>query len=546
LPNAAKSYERIFIKTNRSKSGIMKKVLWIKPIIFTVVVLFLATGCKKEEPESLTQPATNLSITGATLNGTVNPNGVSTTVTFEYGATTSYDTTVTAIQSIVTGNSITNVSADISGLTIGTTYHFRVKAENSFGTVYGSDTEFEFGYPPFVTALEATNLTSTTAILNGTVNARGFSTVITFEYGTTESYGQEVTPEQNIVTGNSITNVSADISGLNLCAIYHFRVKAENFFETVYSSDTEFNCGPPPIVTTLEATTLTSNTATLNGIVSANSLSAYVTFEYGTTASYGQVVTPETSPVTGNTDTNVSATLKGITCGTKYHFRVKAENTCGTSYGSDIVFQCGPPPLVETLGVTTLTQNTATLNGIVNANFFPANVTFEYGTTTSYGHEVTAEQNPVTGNDINNVNADISGLTPCTTYHFRVKAENSCGTNYGSDATFYPPNSVLPVLTTTSISGITSTSAISGGNITSDWCPYIPITDRGVEWMKIGIGGRIPWFRKTHDGTGTGSYTSNLTGLQPNTSYQVRSYAVNSTGKIYGNIISFKTTGSGK
>ena len=92
--------------------------------------------CKKEEPTGkapscLTQPATNKSATGATLNGTVNANGLSTTVTFEYGTTTSYGSTVTASQSPVTGNTITNVSADISGLTPDTTYHFRVKAENS-------------------------------------------------------------------------------------------------------------------------------------------------------------------------------------------------------------------------------------------------------------------------------------------------------------------------------------------------------------------------------------------------------------------------------
>ncbi len=75
---------------------------------------------------------------------------------------------------------------------------------------------------------------------------RGLPTVVTIEYGTTISYGQEVTPTQNIVIGNSITNVSADISGLTLCATYHFRVKAENSFETVYGNDIEFKCGLPP------------------------------------------------------------------------------------------------------------------------------------------------------------------------------------------------------------------------------------------------------------------------------------------------------------
>ncbi len=116
----------------------MKRVLRINPIIFAAIILFLARGCTKEDPVSLTRSVTNLSKTGATLNGTVNPNGLSTTVTFEYGTTTSYGKyCYSLLKARLSGDGITNVSADISGLTIGTTYHFRVKAENSHWTVYG-------------------------------------------------------------------------------------------------------------------------------------------------------------------------------------------------------------------------------------------------------------------------------------------------------------------------------------------------------------------------------------------------------------------------
>jgi uncharacterized protein (TIGR02145 family) len=102
-------------------------------------MLFATLG---QSPSSVTQPATNVMVSGATLNGTVNANYLSTTVTFEYGLTTIYGETVTAGQSPVTGNITTNVSADISGLTVGITYHFRIKAANSFGTTYGSDVTF--------------------------------------------------------------------------------------------------------------------------------------------------------------------------------------------------------------------------------------------------------------------------------------------------------------------------------------------------------------------------------------------------------------------
>jgi len=90
--------------------------------------------------------ASNIISTGVTLNGIVNGNGLSTIVTFEYGTTTSYGNTTTASQSPVVVNANSNVSATIGGLVIGTTYHFRVNAVNSFGTSYGSDMTFTYLY----------------------------------------------------------------------------------------------------------------------------------------------------------------------------------------------------------------------------------------------------------------------------------------------------------------------------------------------------------------------------------------------------------------
>jgi uncharacterized protein (TIGR02145 family) len=117
----------------------MKKVFWINQIIFAVILLLIA--CKKEPPSGNTEithwpvlktlDATNVDSTKAKLNGTVNGYGLSTTVIFEYGTTTSYGNTVTASQSPVTGDSITHVSADISGLDTSSSYYFRIKADNS-------------------------------------------------------------------------------------------------------------------------------------------------------------------------------------------------------------------------------------------------------------------------------------------------------------------------------------------------------------------------------------------------------------------------------
>src|SRR5206468_2385383 len=88
----------------------------------------------------MTNPASLIASFSATLNGTVNPHGLSTNVHFEYGTTTSYGS-ATAAQT-KTGNTYQSVSANISGLTANTTYHFRIVATNSSGTTRGSDRAF--------------------------------------------------------------------------------------------------------------------------------------------------------------------------------------------------------------------------------------------------------------------------------------------------------------------------------------------------------------------------------------------------------------------
>ena len=106
-----------------------------------------------------------------------------------------------------------------------------------------------------------------------------------------------------------------------------------------------------------------------------------------------------------------------------------------------------------------------------------------------------------------------------------------------------PPQATVPILTTTAVTGITSSSATSGGNITSDG--GAAITSRGVCWSTNSS--PTVTDSKTTDGTGSGSFMSTITGLTENTTYNVRSYATNSSGTGYGNSITFTastTTGN--
>jgi hypothetical protein len=95
-----------------------------------------ATGA----PVVTTGSATNVTSSSATLNGSLDPHGLITTVHFQYGTTTSYGST-TAMQS-QTGNTYRNIAANISSLATHTTYHFRIVAMNSAGARMGSDRIF--------------------------------------------------------------------------------------------------------------------------------------------------------------------------------------------------------------------------------------------------------------------------------------------------------------------------------------------------------------------------------------------------------------------
>ena len=191
----------------------------------------------------------------------------------------------------------------------------------------------------------------------------------------------------------------------------------------------------PPVAITNPATLFTSFSATLNGSVDPNGLTTSVYFQYGTTTGYGFTTAPHTK--TGNTPQSVSANISGLTASTTYHFRIVATNSAGTWYGRDRIFTTLSAtgfPVVTSNPATSIASHSARLNGTVNPHGLSTTVYFQYGRTTSYGNRTPNQTK--TGNNYQNVFANISGLSAHTTYHFRIVATNSVGTRYGRDRTF--------------------------------------------------------------------------------------------------------------
>ena len=285
-------------------------------------------------PVVTTNPATKVAAFSATLNGSVNPRGATTMVSFQYGLTTSYGST-TPMQT-QNGNTLRPVSANITGLLANRTYHFRIVAHNNGGTSFGPDrifTTLTATGPPVVTTNPATLIASFSATLNGSLNPHGLTTTVSFQYGTTTAYGS-TTPMQT-QTGNTYRDIAANISGLSPNTVYHFRIVATNSAGTRFGGDRTFRTlspSGPPVATTNPATFIASFSATLNALLNPHGLPTSFHFQYGTTPSYGLTTAPQNRA--GNTFQAVGANITGLTANTLYHFRVVASNGAGTQWAA--------------------------------------------------------------------------------------------------------------------------------------------------------------------------------------------------------------------
>jgi sugar lactone lactonase YvrE len=199
-----------------------------------------------KSPKATTEAATAVERTQATLNAKVNPEGLATTYWFDYGKTEAYGTKIPVSPASV-GSGVEDVAVNQTptGLSEGTTYHYRVVAESEGSAVFGSDKTFKTLGPPKVTTEAATAIKLTQATLNGKVNPEGLATSYYFEYGPTTSYGTKI-PVSPASVGSGTTNVEVSQTpiGLSQVTTYHFRVVAESEAGVAKGADKTLTTGP--------------------------------------------------------------------------------------------------------------------------------------------------------------------------------------------------------------------------------------------------------------------------------------------------------------
>ncbi|MCX6249756.1 MAG: hypothetical protein NTX61_03295 [Bacteroidetes bacterium] len=290
----------------------------------------------------VTNPATAITTTTATLNGTVGAQNEIVVTYFDYGLTAAYDSYIAATPSPVTGTTVTAISGGLTGLTPNTTYHFRAKGIVGSYAYFGLDETFTTGFaPPVVVTTSATGITTTDATLNGTVNANNAVSTVTFEYGLTTSYGTSVSGVPGTVNGSTATAVSSAITGLQICTTYHFRAVAVNASGTTYGNDMTFTTiGVVPVAA-----------GVITGPVNVcRTIGGYVYSVPAITGATGYAWTlPPNATITSGANTN-SITVTYDVTSTSGNVTVAGTNNCGSGTASSLAVTVHPLPTVTITG----------------------------------------------------------------------------------------------------------------------------------------------------------------------------------------------------
>jgi uncharacterized protein (TIGR02145 family) len=488
-------------------------------------------------PTISTNSVSSIASTAATSGGNVSSDGGSTV--------TARGMVYNNLQNPTTSDNFTNNGTGtgsfisvVNGLSASTLYYIRAYATNSVGTAYGNQLSFTTSVPTIatVTTLGATMITASSASLEGEVLSDGGSAVTAKGMAYSAINANPTISNSATNNGSGTGYFLSSLSGLSSTTVYYVRAYATNNLGTAYGNTVNFTTYGLPTVSTTNVTNVFSTSASTGGnVTSSGGLGVNARgIAYGTSSN---------PTVANNTTNDGSGTgtfltfLSGLNASTLYYARAYASNALGTSYGNQVSFTTSSPTLatVNTNSVTSIGMNGAVVEGNIVSNGGVA--------VTMRGVAYGTMNNPTTSNSVVTAGGgtgvfaiSLSGLTNVTAYNVRAYAINSVGTAYGNQISFSTIS--LPTVTTTTVSGILSTQATSGGNVTSSGGGSV--TARGVAYgtsqnpTTLGL--------TTVNGSGTGVFTSSMAGLSPTTLYYVRAYATTSAGTAYGSQVSFTTT----
>ena len=287
----------------------------------------------------LTEPASNITINSATINGELNKFIVPVTLYFDYGTTPGLGTTIAATPSSITDTLFHSVSAYLSGLQSGTVYYYRLRGHTASGDQLGDVSSFYTGSVYTVlSTMAATGVTDSVATMTGAIGGFISPVTLSFQYGTSPSLGYTTTsvmPAQVTDTGYHTVTGTLSTPDLQPNTLYFYRLVAQTALGTFYANTMTFFTGSlSTAFATLPATGVTSASADMNGAVDHFPGSVSLSFDYGTTQSFGNSIAGTPAVVNDTNYHTITAALTGLNPNTVYYYRLKGTYTGGTVYGN--------------------------------------------------------------------------------------------------------------------------------------------------------------------------------------------------------------------
>ncbi len=409
----------------------------------------------------------------------------------------------------------------ITGLKGSTEYTFELYAIYDGSTIKGeSVTATTLSLTaPTVTTSSATDVTDTSATLNGSVTA-GNEDILEkgFEYWTTQD---------DVTAVVATEDFSVTLTDLTPGTTYTYRAYVKTDSGTTYGEEMTFTTSiVAPTVQTVSATDITHNSATLTATITAGSEEIEEQgFEYRpSSASSSDVQT-----IIGDGE-EMTVTLTGLFSNTTYLYCAYAKTASKTTYGEEKAFTTTVlvAPTVQTNAATNITATSATLNGSITAGSEEIEEKgFEYWATSGDDTDV----HTTIADD--NMSATVTGLTPSMMYLFRAYAKTESGTTYGSAMSFTTEAEVIvpPTVQTFEATQITTNSAQLIGFVTAG---SEEIQELGFEYWLSSSDKQIV--------TASGEYISVVVeDLESSATYTYRAYAKTESTTTYGDSMTFTT-----
>jgi hypothetical protein len=339
-------------------------------------------------------------------------------------------------------------TANLSGLSAGTTYYVRAYAVNSQGTAYATQVSFTTTSVSFATVTTTSPISSfgsSYGYVYGNVSADGGGSVTNKGICYNQS-GSPTTSNNTVYSGTGTGAISAYLSGLTGSTLYHCRAYAVNAAGTSYGAEVDFTTSAaavaPTVTTTSPASSIGSTGATVAGNVSSDG-GASVTEKGVCWNTFGSPTTSNSYATSGTGTGSISVAITNLSPGTTYHCRAYATNSQGTSYGAEVDFTTSSPtsPTVTT-GFMDPNQSSYNPTPTFSEFYVDGNeVTSDGGSTitergmcwsTSNGTPTTSDTKITTTAGTGVYDSNIHSRINNATIYYRAYAINAYGTSYGT------------------------------------------------------------------------------------------------------------------